>query len=258
MGLLQLYQSVNYKNVLVIVKVEDGIWVMFVNNYFLFVINLDVVKNQLKMFVDLFVLVYVGKVVYLNLVMVGDGMVVLILMMLLMGEDKVFDYFVKLLQSVKFYMKGMGYLNVLLLCNEISVVNGDLQMDFDDVEYGVLFIKLIFLVVKDGDQLIMFQFLYGIGLIKSGLNQDVGWKLIDYLMLMEVQLKVLDMYGILGCIDVLLVGKNGEVVKKVIVGVKLILVDWIQVMVKKLVWIECWKKDVIGSLGKQFDVVKLK
>ena len=55
-----------------------------------------------------------------------------------------------------------------------------------------------------------------------------------------------------------LAGKNGEAVKKAIAGVKLIPVDWTQVMAKKPVWIERWKKDVIGSSGKQLDVVKPK
>ena len=33
MGLLQPYQSVNYKNVPAIAKAEDGTWATFVNNY---------------------------------------------------------------------------------------------------------------------------------------------------------------------------------------------------------------------------------
>ena len=89
-------------------------------------------------------------------------------------------------------------------------------------------------------------------------NQDAGKKLIDYLMSTEVQSKVPDMYGIPGRTDVPLAGKNGEAVKKAIAGVKLIPVDWAQVMAKKPVWIERWKKDVIGSSGKQLDVVKPK
>lgn len=258
MGLLQPYQSVNYKNVPAIAKAEDGTWATFVNNYFSFAINPDVVKSQPKTFADLLAPAYAGKVAYSNPATAGDGMAVLILTTSLMGEDKAFDYLAKLSQSVKFHTKGTGYLNVLLSRNEISVANGDLQMDLDDAEHGALSVKPIFLAAKDGDQPTTFQLPYGIGLIKSGPNQDAGKKLIDYLMSTEVQSKVPDMYGIPGRTDVPLAGKNGEAVKKAIAGVKLIPVDWTQVMAKKPVWIERWKKDVIGSSGKQLDVVKPK
>ncbi|KWO52126.1 2-aminoethylphosphonate ABC transporter substrate-binding protein [Burkholderia ubonensis] len=258
MGLLQPYQSVNYKNVPAIAKAEDGSWATFVNNYFSFAINPEVVKQQPKTFADLLSPNYAGKVAYSNPATAGDGMAVLILTTTLMGEDKAFDYLAKLSQSVKFHTKGTGYLNVLLSRNEISFANGDLQMDLDDAEHGGLSIKPIFLAAKDGDPPTTFQLPYGIGLIRSGPNQDAGKKLIDYLMSTEVQSKVPDMYGIPGRTDVPLAGKNGEAVKRAIAGVKLIPVDWSQVMAKKPVWLERWKKDVIGSSGKQTEVVKPK
>ena len=74
----------------------------------------------------------------------------------------------------------------------------------------------------------------------------------------DVQAKVPDMYGIPGRSDVLLAGKNGEAVKRAIAGVKLIPVDWIAVLAKKQGWTERWKSQLVGSLGKQTDVVKPK
>jgi 2-aminoethylphosphonate transport system substrate-binding protein len=258
LGLLQAYQSVNYKNVPAIAKAEDGTWATFVNNYFSFAINPDVVKNQPKTFADLLSPDYSGKVAYSNPATAGDGMAVIILTTTLMGEDKAFDYLAKLERGVKFHTKGTGYLNVLLSRNEISVANGDLQMDLDDAEHGGLSIKPIFLAAKDGDQPTTFQLPYGIGLIKSGPNQDAGKKLIDYLMSVDVQAKVPDMYGIPGRSDVPLAGKNGEAVKRAIAGVKLIPVDWAAVLEKKQGWTERWKSQVVGSSGKQTDVVKPK
>ena len=99
---------------------------------------------------------------------------------------------------------------------------------------------------------------YAIGLIKGGPNQAEGKKLIDYLMSTDVQSKVPDIFGIPGRTDVALSGKNGEAVKQAIQGVKLIPVDWNQVMAKKADWTTRWKNEVIGSSGKPLEVVKPK
>ncbi|MCM2494188.1 2-aminoethylphosphonate ABC transporter substrate-binding protein [Burkholderia glumae] len=257
-GLLQPYQSANYKNVPAIAKAADGSWATFVNNYFSFALNPEVVKNPPKTFADLLSPDYAGKIAYSNPATAGDGMAVIILTSTLMGEDAAFDYLARLERSVKFHTKGTGYLNVLLSRNEISVANGDLQMDLDDAEHGGLSVKPVFLSAKAGEAPTTFQLPYAIGLIKGGPNPDEGRKLIDYLMSADVQAKVPDMFGIPGRSDVPLAGKNGEAVKRAIAGVKLIAVDWNAVMAKKAGWTERWKKDVIGGSGKQTEVVKPK
>ncbi len=257
-GLLQPYQSVNYKNVPTIAKAGNGAWATFVNNYFSFAINPDAVKRQPKTFDDLLDPDYGGKVAYSNPATAGDGMAVIILTTSLMGEDKAFDYLKKLEQSAKFHTKGTGYLDVLLSRNEIAFANGDLQMDLDDAANGGLTIKPIFLAAKAGGQPTTFQLPYAIGLIKSGPNADEGKKLIDYLMSADVQSKVPDIFGIPGRTDIPLAGKNGDAVKQAISGVKLIPVDWNEVMAKKAAWTARWKSDVIGNSGKQIDVVKPK
>ncbi|HEV3106380.1 MAG TPA: 2-aminoethylphosphonate ABC transporter substrate-binding protein [Trinickia sp.] len=257
-GLLQPYASVNYKNVPAIAKASNGAWATFVNNYFSFAINPQVVKNQPKTFADLLHPDYSGKVAYSNPATAGDGMAVIILTTSLMGEDKAFDYLKKLEQSAKFHTKGTGYLDVLLSRNEISVANGDLQMDLDDAANGGLTLKPVFLAAKAGGQPTTFQLPYAIGLVKNGPNQAEGKKLIDYLMSTDVQAKVPDIFGIPGRTDVKLSGKNGDAVKQAIAGVKLMPVDWTQVMAKKAEWTARWKKDVIGDSGKETEVVKPK
>ena len=257
-GLLQPYQSVNYKNVPAIAKATDGSWATFVNNYFSFAINPEVVKTEPKTFADLLHPDYTGKVAYSNPATAGDGMAVIILTTSLMGEDKAFDYLKKLEQSAKFHTKGTGYLDVLLSRNEIAVANGDLQMDLDDAANGGLSLKPIFLAADAGGHPTTFQLPYAIGLIKSGPNQAEGKKLIDYLMSTQVQSKVPDIFGIPARTDVPLTGKNGEAVKQAIQGVKLIPVDWNQVMAKKADWTARWKNEVIGSSGKETEVVKPK
>jgi 2-aminoethylphosphonate transport system substrate-binding protein len=227
-----------------------------VNNYFSFAINPDVVKTQPKTFADLLQPEYSGKIAYSNPATAGDGMAVIILTTSLMGEDKAFDYLKKLEQSAKFHTKGTGYLDVLLSRNEISLSNGDLQMDLDDQANGGLSLKPIFLAAAAGGKPTTFQLPYAIGLIKGGPNQAEGKKLIDYLMSKDVQGKVPDIFGIPGRTDVPLSGKNGEAVKQAIAGVKLIPVDWNQVMAKKADWTARWKNDVIGNSGKQVEVVK--
>ncbi len=256
-GLLQNYESVNYKNVPAIAKAPDGSWATFVNNYFTFAINPEVTKNQPKTFADLLHPDFAGKVAYSNPATAGDGMAVIILTTSLMGEDKAFDYLKKLEQSAKFHTKGTGYLDVLLSRNEIALANGDLQMDLDDAANGGLSLKPIFLA-HEGGQPTTFQLPYAIGLIRNGPNQAEGKKLIDYLMSTEVQSKVTDIFGIPGRTDVALTGKNGEIMKKATAGVKVIPVDWNQVLAKKADWTARWKNDVIGSSGKQLEVVKPK
>ncbi|WP_179405339.1 2-aminoethylphosphonate ABC transporter substrate-binding protein [Burkholderia guangdongensis] len=255
-GLLQPYQSVNYKNVPAIAKSSSGSWATFVNNYFSFAINPAVVKAQPKTFADLLHPDYSGKIAYSNPATAGDGMAVIILTTSLMGEDKAFDYLKSVEKNVKFHTKGTGYLDVLLSRNELSFANGDLQMDLDDAANGGLSLKPVFLAAQAGGQPTTFQLPYAIGLIKNGPNQGEGKKLIDYLMSTEVQAKVPDIFGIPGRTDVPLAGKNGEAVKQAIAGVKLVPVDWTQVMAKKADWTARWKSEVIGGSGKPLEVVK--
>src|SRR6266702_8927559 len=243
-GLLQPYQSVNYKNVPAIAKAPDGAWATFVNNYFSFAINPEITKTAPKTFGDLLHPDFSGKIAYSNPATAGDGMAVIILTSALMGEDKAFDYLKDLEKSAKFHTKGTGYLDVLLSRNEIAFANGDLQMDLDDATNGGLSLKPIFLSAKAGEAPTTFQLPYAIGLIKGGPNQAEGKKLVDYLMSKEVQSKVPDIFGIPGRTDVQLSGKNGEVVKQAISGVKLIPVDWNQVMSKKADWTARWKSEV--------------
>ena len=120
------------------------------------------------------------------------------------------------------------------------------------------FLAVLFLAAAPGGKPTTFQLPYAIGLIKGGPNQAEGKKLIDYLMSKDVQGKVPDIFGIPGRTDVPLAGKNGEAVKQAIAGVKLIPVDWNQVMEKKAAWTTRWKSDVIGNSDKQLDVVKPK
>jgi len=56
--------------------------------------------------------------------------------------------------------------------------------------------------------------------------------------------------------DVPLTGKNGAALKEAIAGVKVLPVDWTQVMAKKADWTQRWKNEVIADSGKKVDVVK--
>jgi 2-aminoethylphosphonate transport system substrate-binding protein len=255
-GVLQNYASIEYKNVPAIAKAADGSWATFVNNYFSFAINPDVVKTQPKTFADLLDAQYVGKVAYSNPATAGDGMAVVILTTSLMGEDAAFAYLKNLEKGVKFHTKGTGYLDVLLSRNEISVANGDVQMDLDDAQNGGLTLKPVFLSAKAGEAPATFQLPYAIGLIKNSPNQAEGKKLIDFLMSKEVQAKVPDVFGLPGRTDVALSGKNGNALKAAVAGVKVVPVDWNEVMAKKAGWTQRWKNEVIADTGKQLDVVK--
>jgi 2-aminoethylphosphonate transport system substrate-binding protein len=140
--------------------------------------------------------------------------------------------------------------------NEISVANGDVQMDLDDAQNGGLTLAPVFLAAKAGEAPSTFQLPYAIGLIKNGPNPTAGKKLIDYLMSKPVQSKVPDSFGLPGRTDIALAGKNGGALKQAVAGVKVIPVDWTQVMAKQAGWTQRWKNEVIADSGKKLDVAK--
>ncbi len=237
-------------------RAPDGVWRTFVDNYFCFGINPEVVKPKPTTFDDLLKPEFAGAVAYSNPATAGDGMAVLILTIAAFGgEDPAFAYLKKLESSVKFHTRGTGYLDVLLSRREIKVANGDLQMDLGDAAGGGLSLEPIFLTAKAGTPALSFSLPYAIGLVAHGPNADAGHKLVDYLLSKDVQGKVGSVFGIPARDDVKAEGKNAEVVQKAIAGVKLVPVDWTLVSAKKPAWLARFKDEVIGGSGKPTEVV---
>jgi 2-aminoethylphosphonate transport system substrate-binding protein len=237
-------------------RAADGAWRTFVDNYFCFGINPDVVKPKPTSFDDLLKPEFNDAVAYSNPATAGDGMAVIILTIAAFGgEDPAFAYLARLESSVKFHTRGTGYLDVLLSRREIKVANGDLQMDLGDAAGGGLSLEPVFLSAKAGEPAMTFSLPYAIGLVAHGPNQAEGRKLIEYLLSTDVQSKVGSVYGIPARDDVHAEGNNAEVVRKAISGVKVIPVDWTQVSEKKPAWLARFKEQVIGGSGKPTEAV---
>lgn len=258
LGLLQPYQGANHAGVPAEAKARDGAWSTLMNNYFSFAVNPNITPHAPRTFADLLGPEYAGRLAYSNPLTAGDGMAVIILTTQLMGEDPAFDYLQKLERNVKFHTRGTGYLDVLLSRNEIAVANGDVQMDLDDAANGGLSIKPVFLSVAAHEPPATLSLPYTIALVKGGPNAANGKKLIDYLLSRDVQARMGDYFGIPGRADVPLTGKNSAAIRSAIAGVRVVPVDWDQVLAKKPAWTARWKSQVIGHSDKPLEVVKPK
>lgn len=253
-GLLRPYASPNYQTLPAISKAPDNSWATFVGNYFTFAVNPEIVKTPPETFDDLLEPEY--RFAYSNPESAGDGMAMIVLTTSLMGEDKAFEYLKQLEPLIKFHTKGTGYLDHLLSRDEITVANGDLQMDLSDEHIDGLVLKPIFLALKPGAKPTTFLLPYAIALVNNGPNQAEGQKLIDYLLSKEVQARVPAAFGIPARGDVPLSGATGKEIEKLIAKVDIIPVDWGQVLAKAPAWVARWRKEVIGSSDKQTSVVK--
>lgn len=238
-------------------KDPNGHWAIFINNYCDFIYNPKLSKAP-ETFEDLLKPEYKDLVSYSNPMTAGDGMAVITLLDKVWGEDKAFEFLAKLEQGVKFHTKGTGYLDVLVGRGEIHVANGDFQMDMDDNVHGGMTIKPVFLRPSPGAKPVTFELPYDISLVKGGPNPAGGKALIDYLLSKEVQSKVSDVFGLPARSDVEPSGPNGKLLADAVKGVEVIEVDWNHVLAKQDAWKQRWRDQVVGSSGKQIEVVKPK
>ena len=259
-GLLQPYQSVNYKNVPAIAKAPNGAWATFVNNYFSFAINPEVTKTAPKTFADLLHPDYSGKIAYSNPATAGDGMAVIILTLVADGRGQG----VRLPEEARARARSSTpRARVTSTCCSRATKSrsrtATCRWIWTTRPTAACRSSRSSSRPSPATQPTTFQLPYAIGLIKNGPNQAAGKKLIDYLMSTEVQAKVPDIYGIPGRTDVPLAGKNGEAVKQAIAGVKLIPVDWNHVMDEEgRLDRALEERSDRQSSGKQIEVVKPK
>ena len=235
-------------------KAADGSWATFIDNYAAFIYNPKLVKAP-QTFEDLLKPEYKDMVSYSNPMTAGDGMAVIILLDKMWGEDKTFEFLAKLEQGVKFHTKGTGFLDTLVGRGEITVANGDFQMDMDDKVHGGMAIEPTFLRPAPGHKPVTFSLPYTIQLGK-GPNPEGGKALIDYLLSKEVQGKVSDVFGLPARSDVKPEGPNAKVLEDAIKGVEVVTVDWNMIIAKQKAWQERWRSQVIGAATKTLDRVK--
>lgn len=236
-------------------KDAGGAWATFIDNYASFIYNPKLAKAP-QTFEDLLKPEYKDMVSYSNPISAGDGMAVIIILDKLWGEDKTFDFLAKLEQGVKFHTKGTGFLDTLVGRGEITVANGDFQMDMDDKVHGGMAIEPVFLRPSAGAKPVTFSLPYTIQLAKGGPNPEGGKALIDYLLSKEVQAKVSDVFGLPGRSDVKPEGANAKVLADAIKDVEVVPVDWTMIISKQKAWQDRWRSQVIGSSSKTIDRVK--
>ncbi|HYB58460.1 MAG TPA: 2-aminoethylphosphonate ABC transporter substrate-binding protein [Alphaproteobacteria bacterium] len=236
-------------------KAANGAWATFIDNFASFIYNPKLAKAP-QTFEDLLKPEYKDMVSYSNPISAGDGMAVIIILEKLWGEDKTFEFLAKLEQGVKFHTKGTGFLDTLVGRGEITVANGDFQMDMDDKVHGGMAIEPIFLRPSPGAKPVTFSLPYTIQLAKGGPNPEGGKALIDYLLSKEVQAKVSDVFGLPARSDVKPEGPNAKVLADAIKGVEVVQVDWKHIIDKQKAWQDRWRSQVIGSSTKTIDRVK--
>lgn len=254
-SLLEVYKSTEDAAIPDNRKDKDGYWEAFMNNYVNFAYNPDLTKNPPATFEDLLSADYKDEIAYSNPLTAGDGMAVLILLENTMGLDGAMSYLNKLEQNVKFHTKGTGYLDVLLNRGEIKIANGDLQMDMQDKTGGNMSLEPLFLKPTADSQPVTFEDPYAIGLIKNGPNQEMGKKLIDYLLSKEAQEKTYDIYGMPVRSDMTVSGDKAEAIQKKLEGVQVLDIDWNRVIEEQKAWQDRWQSEVLNAYSKQGDVV---
>lgn len=253
-GLLQKYVSAQTAAIPASRKDAKGEWETFVDNYINFAYNPKLTKTPPKTFQDLLSSAYKGKVAYSNPLSAGDGMAVLIMTERLWGIQGAIHYLKQLESNVKFHTKGTGYLDVLLNRGEIGIANGDLQMDISDDVQGNLNVQPLFLRPSAKSAPVTFEDPYVIGLVHGAPNSAGGKALVDYLLSKPVQAQVFSIFGLPARNDVKFVGKNAQMVKNALKGVRVLSVDWTTILKDETKWQSQWQSGVLNAYGKQGSV----
>jgi 2-aminoethylphosphonate transport system substrate-binding protein len=250
-GLLSQFTSSADAHIPAARKDTQGEWYTFVDNYVTWVYNPQLVQNPPQTFADLTAPAYKGEIAYSNPISAGDGMAVIIELETVWGLQKTFDYLKSLEPNVKFHTKGTGYLDVLVNRGEIHAANGDLQMDLSDKVQGGMVLQPTFLRPSAGEAPVTFEDPYAIGLVKGGPNTKGGQVLINFLLSKEAQQQVWSVYGVPARDDISAANnQNGQTLQQALNGVRVLNVDWMQVIENEKAWQQMWQTEVLNAFGK--------
>ena len=253
-GLLTPFKSDADAHISAARKDSQGQWYTFVNNYASWVYNPQLTPKPPTTLDALLSSTYKDQVAYSNPISAGDGMAIIIELETALGHQKTFDYLKSLEPNVKFHTKGTGYLNVLVNRGEVHFANGDLQMDLSDKTQGGMNIQPTFLRPSANEAPVTFEDPYTISLTKGGPNVKGGQALINYLLSSAAQQQVWNVYGLPARDDITSNVSQAQELQKALQGVKVLEVDWKQVIQDQDQWKQQWQQEVLNAYGKQGSV----
>nr|WP_245745836.1 2-aminoethylphosphonate ABC transporter substrate-binding protein [Nocardia altamirensis] len=166
-------------------KDADGKYVTLANNYLCFIANTSVDASALT-WDDLLKPEYKGKLQYSTPGQAGDGTAVLVLLQKLLGKQGALDYLTKLQANNVGPSPSTGKLQAKVDKGELSVANGDVQMNLTTIKEKGSKFSVFFPATADGKKSTV-AVPYVMGLAKGAPHQAEAKKLMEFLLSAEAQ-----------------------------------------------------------------------
>lgn len=205
-------------------------YVPVVNNYLCFIYNPDKATPAPKTWDDLLDPRFAKKLQYSTPGQAGDGTAVLIQLQHEYGKDGALNYLKKLEANNVGQSASTGKLQPKVSNGEISVANGDVQMNLSSIKTDKSNFQ-VFFPAKPGAKPSTFALPYVMGLAAGAPHADNGKKLEEFLLSTTSQAAVSSAaYGIPARGDVKPTDANASVVAQTLTGVDVWQPDWKQIL----------------------------
>jgi len=207
-------------------KDAQGRYVAVVNNYASWIHNPDTTKPAPTKFSELTDGKYKSKLQYSTPGQAGDGTAVLIQLQHLYGKEGALTYLKKLESNNVGPSSSTGKLQPKVSKGELSVANGDLQMNLASIHNDKSNFKVWF-PADDTGKASTFAIPYYMGLAAGAPHADAGRKLMDYLLSTEAQTAIsLDALGLPAREDVKPTDANAGEIAAALQGVEIWVPEW--------------------------------
>ncbi|SEG79150.1 2-aminoethylphosphonate transport system substrate-binding protein [Actinacidiphila yanglinensis] len=241
-GLLAPYRPAGVDKVAAADKDANGAWESIVDNYLCFIYNTKDLAQPPKTWNDLMDARFKGKLQYSTPGVAGDGTAVVIKAMHDMGgKGPAMDYLKKLQANNVGPSASTGQLAPKVDKGELTVANGDVQMNFAD-QASMPHQGIFFPAVSDTARPTTFALPYAAGLVRNGPHQDAGKKLLDYFLTPAVQQEVSAVGGGFAArTDVTATDPNAAGLKKLMAGVDVFTPDWTDINDNLDAYVDAWR-----------------
>lgn len=212
-------------------KDAEGKYVTLANNYLCFIANPAVDPKALT-WDDLLKPEFKGKLQYSTPGQAGDGTAVLILLQKLLGKQGALDYLAKLQANNVGPSSSTGKLQAKVDKDELSIANGDVQMNLTTIKEKGSKFSVFFPAAADGKKATV-AVPYVMGLAKGAPHHADAEKLMEFLLSAQAQRSLgTDAFAVPARAELreTLAAGSGPSPSSVLQGVELLPVDWDKVL----------------------------
>nr|WP_280407972.1 2-aminoethylphosphonate ABC transporter substrate-binding protein [Nocardia brasiliensis] len=212
-------------------KDAEGKYVTLANNYLCFIANPAVDAKALT-WDDLLKPEFKGKLQYSTPGQAGDGTAVLILLQKLLGKQGALDYLAKLQANNVGPSSSTGKLQAKVDKGELSIANGDVQMNLTTIKEKGSKFSVFFPAAADGKKSTV-AVPYVMGLAKGAPHQADAEKLMEFLLSAQAQRSLgTDAFAVPARAELRETPADGSgpSPSSVLQGVELLPVDWDKVL----------------------------